>query len=42
MNQSLYLVAGLGKTGQSIARYLRRRNKPFVIFDTRPEVAGFA
>ncbi|OCH97836.1 UDP-N-acetylmuramoyl-L-alanine--D-glutamate ligase [Legionella jamestowniensis] len=40
MNQSLYLVAGLGKTGHSIAGYLRRRNLPFVVFDTRPEVKG--
>ncbi len=36
----LYLVAGLGKTGHSIARYLRRRNKPFVAFDTRTEPLG--
>ena len=36
----LYLVAGLGKTGHSIARYLRRRNKPFVAFDTRSAPAG--
>ncbi|KTD28015.1 MULTISPECIES: UDP-N-acetylmuramoyl-L-alanine--D-glutamate ligase [Legionella] len=42
MNQPLYLVAGLGKTGQSIAGYLRRRNKPFVVFDTRREVAGLS
>lgn len=37
---SLYLVAGLGKTGQSIAGYLKRRNKPFIVFDTRKEVEG--
>ncbi|KTC76784.1 UDP-N-acetylmuramoyl-L-alanine--D-glutamate ligase [Legionella brunensis] len=42
MSQSLYLVAGLGKTGHSIAGYLRRRNQPFVVFDTRKEVAGLA
>ena len=35
MNHSLYLVAGLGKTGLSIARYLRRKNKTFIAFDTR-------
>ncbi|KTD22721.1 UDP-N-acetylmuramoyl-L-alanine--D-glutamate ligase [Legionella londiniensis] len=35
MNSPLYLVVGLGKTGYSIARYLQRRNKPFVVFDTR-------
>lgn len=40
MNQSLYLVAGLGKTGHSIAAYLSRRNQPFVVFDTRKEVEG--
>jgi UDP-N-acetylmuramoylalanine--D-glutamate ligase len=40
MSQLLYLVVGLGKTGRSIARYLRRRNKPFVVFDTRKEVEG--
>lgn len=37
MDKSLYLIAGLGKTGLSIARYLERRNKPFVFFDTRPK-----
>ena len=35
MSQALYLVAGLGKTGHSIAGYLQRRKKPFVFFDTR-------
>ena len=35
MHASLYLVAGLGKTGHSIARYLSKRNKDFVAFDTR-------
>jgi UDP-N-acetylmuramoylalanine--D-glutamate ligase len=42
MNHSLYLVAGLGKTGLSIARYLRRNNKTFVVFDTRKEAPGLA
>ncbi|QMT61262.1 UDP-N-acetylmuramoyl-L-alanine--D-glutamate ligase [Legionella sp. PC997] len=44
MNSPLYLVAGLGKTGISVARYLRRKNKPFIAFDTRaqaPSVAEF-
>lgn len=41
MNHSLYLIAGLGKTGLSIARYLHRRNKAFVAFDTRLEATGF-
>ena len=40
MNHSLYLIAGLGKTGLSIARYLRKRNKAFVAFDTRIEAPG--
>ena len=40
MRPSLYLIAGLGKTGHSIARYLRRRNKQFVVFDTRLEPEG--
>ncbi|KGP64213.1 UDP-N-acetylmuramoyl-L-alanyl-D-glutamate synthetase [Legionella norrlandica] len=42
MNHSLYLVAGLGKTGLSIARYLRRNNKSFIMFDTRKEAPGLA
>ncbi|KTD37534.1 UDP-N-acetylmuramoyl-L-alanyl-D-glutamate synthetase [Legionella moravica] len=42
MNHSLYLVAGLGKTGLSIARYLHRKNKPFIAFDTRIEAPGLA
>ena len=37
MNHYSYLVAGLGKTGLSIARYLHRHNKAFVVFDTRKE-----
>lgn len=35
MSQSLHLVVGLGKTGYSIARYLIKRDIPFVMFDTR-------
>ena len=38
MRKTLYLVGGLGKTGFSIARYLQRRNKPFMVFDTRSQV----
>lgn len=38
--QALYLVAGLGKTGHSIAGYLHRRNKPYVVYDTRAQVSG--
>lgn len=40
MNHSFYLVAGLGKTGLSIARYLHRKNKSFTVFDTREEAPG--
>ncbi|CAM2956340.1 UDP-N-acetylmuramoyl-L-alanine--D-glutamate ligase [Legionella worsleiensis] len=42
MNHSSYLVAGLGKTGLSIARYLHRKNKSFILFDTRAEAPGLA
>lgn len=42
MHTSLYLIAGLGKTGHSIARYLQRRNKHFVVFDTRTSPVGLA
>ncbi len=42
MNHSLYLVAGLGKTGLSIARYLHRNNKTFMVFDTRQDAPGLA
>lgn len=42
MSDSFYLVAGLGKTGVAIARYLRRKNKPFVVFDTRKELPDLA
>lgn len=33
---SLFLVVGLGQTGQSIARWLERKAQPYVILDTRP------
>ncbi len=42
MHSKLYLVAGLGKTGHSIARYLSRRNYPFVAFDTRKQPQGLS
>ncbi|MFI4962689.1 MAG: UDP-N-acetylmuramoyl-L-alanine--D-glutamate ligase [Legionellales bacterium] len=42
MSRSLYLVAGLGKTGLSIARYLHAKNKSFVVFDTRLEAPNLA
>lgn len=40
MKQSHYLVAGLGKTGLSIARYLQRNNQAFIVFDTRKDAPG--
>lgn len=40
MSQIHYLIAGLGKTGLSIARYLQRNNKSFVVFDTRLDAPG--
>lgn len=42
MDHSFYLVAGLGKTGLSIAHYLQRKNKSFALFDTRGEVPGLS
>ena len=40
MTDALYtVVAGLGKTGLSIARYLRRNNTPFIAYDTRERPA---
>lgn len=38
MNHSFYLIAGLGITGRSIARYLKKRNLSFAFFDTRHTV----
>jgi UDP-N-acetylmuramoylalanine--D-glutamate ligase len=40
MKHSFYLVAGLGKTGLSIARYLHKKNLNFALFDTRKEPPG--
>lgn len=37
---SFYLVAGLGKTGHSIARYLKRHQQAFAVFDTRTAPTG--
>lgn len=36
------LVIGLGKTGLSIARYLRSKQMPFVVFDTREQPTELA
>ncbi|MCX7115250.1 MAG: UDP-N-acetylmuramoyl-L-alanine--D-glutamate ligase [Gammaproteobacteria bacterium] len=35
MKKPFYLVAGLGQTGYSVARYLHKKQLPFVVFDTR-------
>ena len=40
MNKEFYLVAGLGKTGHSIARYLQRKKCDFAMFDTRKSPKG--
>ncbi len=37
-----HVVVGLGKTGLSCARHLRRRNVPFIAVDTRAEPPGIA
>lgn len=42
MTPDHYLVVGLGKTGHSIARYLKRCNIPFSVFDTRNATAAAA
>lgn len=36
MPEKYCLVAGLGSTGQSIARWLRNNHRPFIALDTRP------
>lgn len=36
----MYLIVGLGKTGHSIAHYLRRKHADFVVFDTRLQPSG--
>lgn len=40
--QNTHVVVGLGKTGLSCARHLRRRNIPFIAVDTRAEPPGIA
>jgi len=35
MYSTYTLIAGLGKTGQSVARYLDRKEQPYVLSDTR-------
>lgn len=39
-NKAFFMVVGLGKTGLSIARFLRRKNIPFVMVDTRSAPSG--
>lgn len=36
------IIVGIGKTGISCARYLVRKNKPFIVFDTRLDPPGLA
>lgn len=38
----MHLIIGLGKTGLSIAQYLRQRNQAFVMFDTRLQPPGLS
>lgn len=40
--QTIHLIAGLGKTGFSMARYLKRRQVPFMVFDTRKAPPGLS
>ncbi len=42
MKKSFYLVVGLGKTGLSIARYLKQRQLDFIAYDTRKKADGLA
>jgi UDP-N-acetylmuramoylalanine--D-glutamate ligase len=42
MEHSFYLVAGLGKTGLSIARYLHRQGKSFAVYDTRKDAPNLS
>jgi UDP-N-acetylmuramoylalanine--D-glutamate ligase len=39
-NKPFFMVMGLGKTGLSVARYLRRKKNHFVMADTRPNPEG--
>ena len=34
------LILGFGSTGASVARYLVRKNEPFLIMDSRQEPSG--
>lgn len=40
--QKMTLIVGLGKTGQSIARYLHHKNLSFAVYDTREAPPGEA
>lgn len=40
MPRDLYMVVGAGKTGYSIARYLKSRALPFILYDTRANPPG--
>ena len=34
-NNSTIAILGLGKTGISVAKYLKKKNKEFLVYDTR-------
>ena len=34
------LILGFGSTGASVARYLVRKNEPFLVMDSRQEPSG--
>ncbi|MEY4641348.1 MAG: UDP-N-acetylmuramoyl-L-alanine--D-glutamate ligase [Pseudomonadota bacterium] len=40
--ENMHVIVGLGKTGLSCARHLRRMNIPFIAVDTRAEPPGIA
>ena len=42
MKKKFSLIIGLGQTGLSVARYLKRIKKTFIVFDTRSQPAGLA
>lgn len=42
MKKRFSLVIGLGKTGLSVARYLKRIGTRFIVFDTRSQPAGLS
>lgn len=41
-SSEINIIVGLGVSGLSVARYLRRKNKPFVVMDSRQEPPGLS